>query len=78
MTNEKITIEEALARGFVYGPLGYNHAAGRTIVAPLKVIRALSYGGAMVDIQALEHIRWLQEDPEPAADIPLVRTAGIK
>lgn len=44
MTDERITIDEARRRGYIFGKVGYNHAADRRIIAPLETIRRLSSG----------------------------------
>ena len=68
---ERITLDEALKRGYLYAPIGYNHARGVSIIAPIKVIQRLSSGG-LYDVATLDLIRDDQLEPEPTADIPMV------
>ncbi len=73
---ERISPEEAIRRGYLFGRIGYNHAAGRRIIAPLQTIFQLSPGG-LLDIAELDDIRDSQADPEPAGDIPLVKREAV-
>lgn len=69
-SDERITIPEAIRRGYRYGPIGCNHAEGKTIYAPFTVILRLSSGG-LYSVKELERLRWELEEPDPAGDIPL-------
>jgi hypothetical protein len=62
--DERISIDEAIRRGYIYGQMGYNHATNRRIIAPLETIRMISSGG-LHSVPTLDLIRDDQADPEP-------------
>ena len=52
---ERITIAEAIRRGYVFGKVGYNRKEKRMAIAHLSIIRRL--GGGLQSVSVLEQIR---------------------
>lgn len=70
----RITIDEALARGYTHTRIGWNHREGKPVLAPIRRVRSLNIAGNY-DLGKLDAVRALMAgspESEPAADIPMV------
>ncbi len=68
----RITVDEALKRGYVWIRMGWNHRLNQPIHAGIRIMRPFLWNG--ISVAELDEAQAYMNppEPEPAGDIPMV------
>jgi hypothetical protein len=76
VSDERISADEALERGYRWIRCGWNHKLNCAIYAPIALMRPFCTKPILA--ADLELAKWAMEDDPPAGDIPMVPMLASK